>query len=151
MWKCPHSEKSMRERKKESRFLDLHKTSVSCLYFYPKTVQCVHSWHPFSFHCFQLQDHVQNFIKNFFRTWPFQTQTWNESNDVFQLTSMAQRKSSFGHHLFRSLFGSAHWSAFETSGLGTTHCFLPGLPWRTFHASTQAHDFAFDHCLTHHW
>ena len=66
MWKCPHSEKSMRERKKESRFLDLHKTSVSCLYFYPKTVQCVHSWHPFSFHCFQLQDHVQNFIKIFF-------------------------------------------------------------------------------------
>ena len=50
------------EKKKESRFLDLHKTSVSCLYFYPKTVQCVHSWHPFSFHCFQLQDHVQNFI-----------------------------------------------------------------------------------------
>ena len=86
----------------------------------------------------------------FFRTWPFQTQTWNESNYIFQLTSMAERKSSFGHHLFRSLFGGHHWCPLETSGIGTTHCCIPGLPRRTFYASSQTHDFAFDHCFTHH-
>ena len=89
-------------------------------------------------------------IMYFFRTWPFQTQTWNESNYIFQLTSMAERKSAFGHHLFRSLFGGHHWCPLETSGIGTTHCCIPGLPRRTFYASSQTHDFAFDHCFTHH-
>ena len=155
---CKGHEKRKKKRKAAFKICIKHQPCLPFIWKLSNAPSCFHFWHlvskkeneppyrineKFVLHCM--------YFLFICRTWPFQTQTWNESNYIFQLTSMAERKSTFGHHLFRSLFGGHHWCPLETFGIGTTHCCIPGLPRRTFYASSQTHDFAFDHCFTHHW